>query len=71
MKRILLALMIIALVVAVGCAKQVTEKPAAPAGTDSVAEVEAGTAALDEMEQDLDPDNVEGLDDIGSLFEDY
>ncbi len=70
MKRILLALMIIALIVAVGCAKQVTEKPAAEKA-DSVAEVEAGTAALDEMEQDLNPDDVEGLDDINTLFEDY
>jgi uncharacterized protein YceK len=69
MKKIVLALMIIALVVAVGCAKQAPEPTAEPA--DSVAEVEAGTATLDEMEQDLNPDNVEGLDDIGSLFEDY
>jgi len=68
MKKIVLALMIIALVVAVGCAKPVAE-PAAR--TDSIAEAEAETAVIDEMEQDLNPDNVEGLDDIGSLFEDY
>ncbi len=69
MKKIVLALMIIALVVAVGCAKPVAEPVAE--GPDTVAEVEAGNAAIEEMEQDLDPDNVEGLDDIGSLFEDY
>ncbi|MBD3260045.1 hypothetical protein GF371_05475 [Candidatus Woesearchaeota archaeon] len=73
MKRILLALMIIALVLtAVGCAKKVAEEePAEAEKKDSVAEVGEETAALEEMEQNLDPDNVEGLDDIGSLFEDY
>ena len=69
MKRIVLALMIIALVVAVGCAKQAAE-PAAKQ-QDSVVEMATDTVALEDLEQDLDPENVEGLDDIGSLFEDY
>ena len=68
MKKILLALMIIALVVAVGCAKQAAE-PAEQ--QDSVVEMATETVALEDLEQDLNPDNVEGLDDIGSLFEDY
>jgi len=71
MKKILLALMIIALVVAVGCAKQVSEGPSAGEQQDSVVEMAVDTAALEELDQDLNPDNVEGLDDIGSLFEDY